>query len=282
MITERYDHVNGIRLHSLEAGTENPDVIIFLHGFPEYSGAWHRQLEFMAAQGYHAIAPDQRGYHLSSKPAGVQAYLTNTLADDIANLIQHLTTDKVILVGHDWGGGVAWRLAFRHPELLKRLIIINMPHLAVMKQTLKTNPKQMAKSWYAAFFQLPLLPELLCRALDFKFLMSSMTATANNNAFSAQEMEGYKQAWRQPGALNRMINWYRAARYDRETDGNITVPTLMIWGKKDWFLNAATAQASIEECIDGKLVILEDATHWVYHEKPQEVNQLILEFVKSI
>ncbi|GAB2691068.1 epoxide hydrolase EphM [Mucilaginibacter koreensis] len=281
MITERFDKVNGIRLHSLEAGTEHSEVILFLHGFPEYSGAWHQQLEFMAAQGYHAIAPDQRGYNLSSKPAGVKAYLINTLVEDIAELIKRLTTQKITLVGHDWGGGVAWRLARRYPQLLSRLIIINMPHLGVLKQTLKTSPMQMLKSWYTAYFQLPLLPELTARALNFKLLISSMAGTANKGTFSAPEIKGYKKAWQQPGALNRMINWYRAAKYDQETDGIITIPTLIIWGKNDKFLTLAMAQASIEKCTHGKLAMIEDATHWVYHEKPNEVNRLILEFAQD-
>lgn len=279
---DRFDGVNGIKLHALQDGEGNEELIIFLHGFPENSYAWHQQLPFFAAQGFHALAPDQRGYNLSRKPKGIKPYIIDHLVADIATWIKQLTPQKVILVGHDWGGGVGWALAAKHPELVKKLVIMNMPHLAVMKKHLRSNFKQMLKSWYVAFFQLPILPELACRFQNYRFLTSSLIRTANKNTFTSEEINIYKNAWQQPYALTAMINWYRAFIFDATRNySDITVPTLIIWGKKDATLSAAMAKDSEARCTNGKLVMIDDATHWLHHEKPEVVNQLILDFVRS-
>jgi epoxide hydrolase 4 len=280
-MTDRFDHLNGIKLHSYEQGVAGNNIIIFLHGFPEYGGAWQKQLNFMAQNGYYAIAPDQRGYNLSSKCKEVKAYLIDHLIADILALINKLTTNQVTLVGHDWGGAVAWELTIRFPDLLNRLVIMNMPHPAVMAQTLKSNPKQIRKSWYMGLFQFPVLPELICRSRNYKLLEHSLTSTSNKTTFSEEEIANYKNAWRQPGALTSMINWYRAAKYYSSKDIIINIPTLIIWGKNDHFLNAGMAQSSIERCTNGKLVMMNDATHWLHHEKPDQVNRLILDFIQT-
>jgi pimeloyl-ACP methyl ester carboxylesterase len=277
---ERFDQVNGIKLHVLHEGEENEQIIIFLHGFPEYSYAWHKQLPFFAANGFYALAPDQRGYNLSSKPKGVKPYIIDNLVADMAAWIKQLTPQKVILAAHDWGGGVAWALAIKHPELLHKLVIMNMPHLAVMKKHLRSNIKQMFKSWYAAFFQLPVIPELFCRLWGYRFLTGSLIRTSNKGTFSKQYLTLYKQAWQQPYALTAMLNWYRAFKYDVfKTYPKVTVPTLIIWGKNDVTLSAEMAKDSANMCLNGKLIMLNDATHWLHHEKPDEVNRLILDFV---
>lgn len=277
---ERFDEVNGIMLHSLQDGAGNKDIIIFLHGFPEYSYAWHKQLSFFAAQGFHAIAPDQRGYNLSSKPKGVKAYVIDNLVADIVLLIKQLGQNPVTLVGHDWGGAVAWALAIKHPNLLKQLVILNMPHLAVMKKHLRSNFKQMLKSWYAMFFQLPFLPEFFCRIGDNKFLVRSLIKTSNKNTFSKQDIAFYKQAWQQPHALKSMLNWYRAFKYDvTKNYAKVDVPALILWGQNDAFLSKEMAQDSLEICTNGKVVMIENATHWLHHETPDEVNRLILKFL---
>ncbi len=281
-MNERFDQVNGINLHVFYNGDANSDVIIFLHGFPEYGGAWHRQLSFFAEQSYYALAPDQRGYNLSSKPKGVKAYLLDHLVADMAEWIKQLTTRKVILVAHDWGGGVAWALAAKHPELLQKMVILNMPHLSVMEKHLRTNIKQMLKSWYAAFFQIPLLPELMCRLWNFKFLTGALVRSATPGAFTERNLENYRQAWRQPYALTAILNWYRAFRYDvGKKHTEVIVPTLIIWGKRDTALSAEMANGSLAMCKQGKLIIVDDATHWLHHEKPNEINRMILSFLKE-
>lgn len=275
--------VNGVQLQVTEAGQAGQPVILFLHGFPEMGEAWHRQLAFFAEAGFHAVAPDQRGYNGSSKPIGVKAYTLAQLTADIAALIRQITTEKVYLVGHDWGGAVAWAMAFHYPALIHQLIILNMPHPAVMRNHLKHNLAQQVKSWYTGFFQLPLLPELFCRAFDFKWLKKSLTKSALPGTFSAATLAPYQKAWQQPGALTSMINWYRAYKYNTlPVEGRIQVPTLLIWGKKDTFLSAEMAQPSIEQCVTGRLEFIDDVTHWLHREKPDQVNRLIFEFIEQV
>lgn len=205
-IRENYYTVNGIQLYVAEAGDPEGEVILFLHGFPEFWYGWRRQIEFFASKGFRAMAPDQRGYNRSSKPSGVKAYAMQELTADIADLIQQVVQKKVYLVGHDWGGAVAWAMAQHYPHLLEKLIILNMPHPEVMQQNLRTNPKQLLKSWYTGFFQLPVLPEVTSSAFNFKVLERSMTSSANRGTFKEAEITRYKAAWRQPQALTAMIN----------------------------------------------------------------------------
>ena len=281
MDIEIYDHnLSGITLHTLEAGDPNATCMVFLHGFPECGYAWHKQLAHFARQGYRVLAPDQRGYNVSSKPAGIKAYRLQELVSDIVDLIRVRAQKKVVLVGHDWGGVVAWQLAIDHPEWVQQLVIINMPHPSVFRHTLKTSPKQMARSSYAAFFQLPGLPEWLSRVFNFAVLERSMVKTAKKGTFTNDVIATYKKAWRQPGALTAMLNWYRAFRYNTLSgEGLIQLPVLLIWGRKDQFLLPHMAQASIERCVNGKLVMVDEATHWIHHEQPELVNELIQEFI---
>ncbi len=281
-LTERWYTVNNIRLNVTEAGDATGEAILFLHGFPEYSHGWHKQLEFFAEKGYRVLAPDQRGYNLSSKPDHVKDYTLQLLTTDIAELIQQLPDKKVYLVGHDWGGVVAWALAIHYPQLLHKLIILNMPHPAVMHHHLRTNPMQMLRSWYAGFFQLPWLPEKLSSAFDFKMLERTMLNTSPKGTFTPEGIAGYKAAWRQPKAIKTMINWYRAYKYNKlQTNLNLSIPTLLIWGRKDKFLGKEMAEPSINLCTNGKLVFLNNATHWLHHEEPEKVNSLILEFIQA-
>ena len=281
MDIEIYDHnLNGITLHTLEAGDPKSTCMVFLHGFPECGYAWHKQLTHFARQGYRVLAPDQRGYNVSSKPGGVKAYRLEKLVSDIVELIRVRAHKKVVLVGHDWGGVVAWQLAISHPEWVQQLVIINMPHPSVFRHTLKTSLKQMARSSYAAFFQLPWLPEWLSRLFNFRVLERSMVKTAKRGTFTKDVIATYKKAWREPGALTAMLNWYRAFKYNTPSGaGILRLPVLLIWGRKDQFLLHGMAQASIGCCTNGKLVMVDDATHWIHHEQPELVNRLMEEFI---
>ncbi|RAU82790.1 alpha/beta fold hydrolase [Pontibacter arcticus] len=274
--------VNEVTLHVARAGDKSGETIVLLHGFPEFWYGWRKQLTFFADHGYQVVAPDQRGYNLSSKPQETEAYTLEKLTADIVALIRQLNSGKVVLIGHDWGGVVAWAIAIHFPDLLHKLVILNMPHPAIMQQHLRSNPRQMFRSWYAAFFQIPVLPEQAAQAFDFKLLEQSMAGTANAGTFSEEDLATYREAWEQPGALTSMINWYRAFKYTKlELDKDITVPTLMLWGKKDAFLGAEMALPSINRCTNGKLLFLDQATHWLHHEEPEKVNQEIIAFLKS-
>ncbi|QCR22217.1 alpha/beta fold hydrolase [Pontibacter sp. SGAir0037] len=269
-----------IGLHVVEAGDSKNDTIIFLHGFPEHWYGWHKQLRFFAEKGYHVVVPDQRGYNLSSKPSDVQEYTLEKLTGDIVKLIAQLQKQQVILVGHDWGGAVAWAMGMHFPHLLQKLVILNMPHPAVMEENLQKNPSQMLKSWYTGFFQAPFLPEKTAEAFDFKFLVKSMTGTAREGAFTEEDLVAYKEAWQQPNAIEAMINWYRAYKYSSLfIDKEVETPTLLIWGKNDATLGQEMAEPSIGKCPNGKLEFLNNATHWLHHEEPARVNKLISVFL---
>lgn len=278
-ITSRFFEVNGITLHAAIAGPPEGKVMLFLHGFPEFSLGWKKQLEFFSEKGFRVVAPDQRGYNLSSKPKGVKAYRIENLVADMVDLIRQLSTQKIILVGHDWGGAVAWEIAGQYPELIEKLIILNMPHLRIMRETLKRNPRQMLKSWYAGFFQLPFLPEWFSRLFNYKLMEKSMVRTALPHTFTRPELMQYKAAWHQPGAVKAMINWYRAYKYSHPAMKRIHLPTLILWGTRDKFLLPQMAGKSNMLCAKGKLIYIDDATHWLHHEKAAKVNMLILNFL---
>ena len=221
------------------------------------------------------IVPDQRGYNLSDKPPGVTSYKMDTLVDDILGLADALGYNSFHLAGHDFGAMVGWNLAMRFPERLKRLAIANVPHPAVMGNYLRTHPSQMIKSWYAFFFQLPSLPERIVKANNWQILISAMP-----DNLSKKERDRYREAWAQPNAMTSMINWYRAVlRQSRKSmlASKIQVPTLVLWGQQDPHISYEMAPLSVDLCEDGRLVTYKDATHWVLHDKPEEVCQLLVE-----
>jgi pimeloyl-ACP methyl ester carboxylesterase len=282
---ESFYEVNGIRLHVTESGPADGPVVIFLHGYPEFGYGWRKQIPFFAAQGFRVVVPDQRGYNLSSKPPGTRAYRVSQLTQDIVELIAALGTEKVLLVGHDWGGAVAWNLAMHHPQLLRRLVIINMPHPVVMRKTLRKRLNQLRRSWYIFFFQLPLLPEWVISRGHFRLMRNSLQRTSLPGTFSEADLKEYVAAWSQPGAFRAMINWYRAAVRHRNPalaqPPEVQTPMLMIWGAQDAFLRTEMAEESLHYCRNGKLHLIPGATHWVHHEKSEEVNQAILNFIGS-
>ena len=155
MMNYEYIETNGIRLHVAQAGSDDKPLVILLHGFPEFSYGWRKQIPYLVEAGYRVWAPDQRGYNLSDKPEGLAAYSIDELAADVIGLIDAAGEKKVFLVGHDWGAAVAWWVAAKYPERLKKLITLNVPHHSVMRKTLRSNFSQLRKSWYIGFFQIP-------------------------------------------------------------------------------------------------------------------------------
>lgn len=273
---------NGIRLHAAVAGPEDGELVVLLHGFPEFSYGFHHQMEELAASGYRVAVPDQRGYHLSDKPEQIEDYTINKLSDDIAGLIEAFGETSAIVIGHDWGGAVAWRLAASKPEYVKKLIAINIPHPTAMPRVFMKNPLQWLKSSYMAFFQLPEVPEKLMAANDFESMKQAMKGTARPDAFTDQELERYKDAWSQPGALTGMLNWYRAIRKGsllQMPKAPLRMPVRIIWGLGDQFLSPMLATESLKFCENAELVWVGEATHWVHHEQPEIVNRLIKEFL---
>lgn len=279
-IEHRFIETNNIKLHVVVAGPEKGAVVILLHGFPEFWWGWRHQIPVLAEAGFRVIAPDQRGYNLSDKPKDIAAYNLDELAADVIGLIDHFGQDHVYLVGHDWGGAVAWWAATKFPDRFKRMTILNVPHHRVLGRFLRTSREQKRKSWYMYFFQTRWLPELALRAINHRSAVSVLQRSSLPNTFSQEDLTYYRQAWGQPGSWTGMINWYRAAfrgLTQRLPRGKIKVPTLLVWGKLDTALGHEMAQPSIDQCEEGRLVTIEDATHWVQHEKPERVNELIID-----
>ncbi len=280
--THVFEKINGVTLHLVQAGPEDGPLLIFLHGFPEYWRGWHKQIDFFAAAGFRVWVPDQRGYNLSSKPRRIQDYNLDELAKDVVGLIDTAVTDQAYLVGHDWGGAVAWWTAVAYPERLKKLCIMNVAHHTVMRQAVQAEWGQRLKSWYMLYFQLPKLPERMLKAGNYYALARQMQQSSRPGTFSAAELDLYRQAWAQPGALKAMLNWYRALFQTTPQAAKtnlVPMPTLMIWGKQDKFMQAEMAQQSIDFCVNGRLIYLENATHWVMHEEADKVNRYLLDFL---
>jgi pimeloyl-ACP methyl ester carboxylesterase len=283
-LEKSYIKTNGIQYHVVQAGPQSGVPVLLLHGFPEFWYGWRKQIPALARAGCRVIAPDQRGYHLSDKPQGLASYRVDTLVEDICGLIDGLEYEKVNIVGHDWGAVIAWMLAIRYPKRLHRLGIINVPHPAVMQRFLARDFEQMRRSLYALFFQLPWLPETILRMQDWNLMANGICKSARGNAFTNEDIEKYKEAWSQPGAMTAMLNWYRAAFWHRPeiTDEmRVRVRTLILWGVNDVALSRRMARPSLDYCEDGNLIFFPDATHWVQHEEAEEVNRHLLEFVFS-
>lgn len=279
---------NQIRLHTVCAGPSDGPLVLLLHGFPEFWWGWANQIDALVEGGYRLVIPDQRGYNLSDKPVGVEAYKTRTLAADALGLITAMGRKSAAVIGHDWGGLVAWQAAAQAPEVITHLGILNIPHPRVMFATLRRNPRQLLKSWYIFFFQIPRLPEAVLRANQYAVFSSLMARTGKRSTFSPQDMEQYRAAWSQPGALTAMLNWYRAIfrggpSRTSDTTGprtsQIKPPVLILWGEKDTALSLSMAAESLKQCEKGRLITFENATHWVQHDEPEAVNSHLLSFL---
>ncbi|MFX0145220.1 MAG: alpha/beta fold hydrolase [Candidatus Hodarchaeota archaeon] len=275
---------NGINLHVVQDGPSTGRLVIFLHGFPEFWYGWRHQIPQLASAGYRVWVPDQRGYNLSDKPDGIAAYTLDELGADVIGLIDVAGQETAIIVGHDWGAAVAWWVAAKYPSRLARMVIINVPHGAVLTKHLRSNFAQIRKSWYMFFFQLPSLPEFLIKLQNWNMLVQALRNSSRPGTFTNSDLDRYRQAWSQPKALTSMLNWYRSVMQKPPTPPDnlrITVPTLLIWGVQDKFLGRELAQPSLGLCDDGHLVFFEEATHWVHHEEAERVNDLIDTFMQS-
>lgn len=293
-LEHRYAEVNGVRLHFVTAGSGK--LILFLHGFPEFWYQWKPQLaEF--SKDYRVVAPDMRGYNFSSKPSQVDQYQVKYLVEDVRALAEHLGHKKLILIGHDWGGAVAWAFALYHPSYVEKLVILNAPHPAIFDREMKENPAQQAASQYMLMLRSPEAEKILADK-NYELLVNVVLAEGlKTGQFSEHDRNAYLEAWSQPGALTGGINYYRAARVGPpnaqaklEAHANYTpdiaspvvrVPTLLIWGLKDPYLLAGNLSGIGKFVPDLTVKLLADASHSVNHEKPKEVNSFIREFIES-
>lgn len=274
---------NGIRLHCAIAGPPDGDLVIALHGFPEFWRGMSGVITGLARAGYRVVAPDQRGYNLSEKPEGIDAYSVDEMALDVVGLIDAMGRESAHVVGHDWGAAVAWWLALTRPERVRRLVVINVPHPSVFAREVRGNRKQLRKSWYIFAIQVPALPERLAFGRRTRQRFSrAIAGTANPGSFTPDYLAHLREAWAQPGAAQGMLNWYRASvrrRPGRLADKRVHVPTLIIWGRKDVALSDSMVQPSADLCDDVRVEWFDDATHWVLHDEPERTSALILDFL---
>lgn len=290
-IRHEFAQVNDIRLHYASAG-EGP-LVMFLHGFPEFWYAWKDQLaEF--GRDHLAVAPDLRGYNLSDKPADLEAYQANRIADDVVALARHLNGGRpFVLVAHDWGGAIAWLVAARHPEVIERLVIINAPHPTVFAKLLEQDPAQQRASQYMLFFRSP-GAEAALSARNFEPLLGFFGGLRSAGRFTDADAEAYREAWARPGALTGGLNYYRAARLGPPGAGvadslsqdlagpvSIRVPTLVIWGMKDDALLPQNLEGLDRFVAPLTIERIPGGTHWVVHEFPERVNALIRGFLSG-
>lgn len=274
----------GIDLHLAEAGPEDGPLVILLHGFPEFWFEWRELIGPLAKAGFRVVAPDQRGYNLSAKPKGVDAYRLDLLADDIFALALALGRERFCVIGHDWGASVAWWMATRRPAPIEKLAILNAPHPAVWLQSMRADPEQRKKSRYVQALRTPLIPELLVRAAGYKGLAEAFQSASRPEAYGPDIMAHYQRAWRRPGALTATLNWYRALfRQDLPVParGSLTPRTLVLWGDKDAFAEPRLAEASAALCADARVVHFPNASHWLPHDEPEAVERELLAFLKS-
>jgi len=281
---ETLSFTNGdVRLHAVAAGPHDGPVVVLLHGFPEFWYGWRHQIEPLAAAGFRTIVPDQRGYNLSSKPSGVAAYALTELVSDVIAIADQLGQDNIFVAGHDWGAAIGWSTALLHPQRIAKLVVLNGPHPSVMRRFLSTRPRQLLRSRYMFFFQIPRLPETVFSAFDFRIGSRALLRSSRPATFSAEDLARYRTAWSQPGALTAMINWYRAAIRTRVAfpDKAVHVPTRILWGERDAFLLADMARESLAYCTNAELFAFANATHWLQHEEPARVSELLIDFFRG-
>ena len=279
-----YLETNGIRLHYMTQSMTKGDgpLMLFLHGFPECWYSWRHQLRAFG-QDYKAVALDLRGYNKSDKPKETSAYALSELIKDVEGAIQALGYERCVLVGHDWGGAIAWSFAYAHPEMLERLIVLNLPHPAKFAEGLRT-PQQLLRSWYIALFQLPKVPEWLLSANDYAGIRSAFKEQAvNPNAFTKADLDMLVAAAAKPGALSAMLNYYRnifksGGFFNKQWDV-LKVPTLMVWGENDVALGKELTYGTDEYVERFELHYIPDCSHWVQQEQPELVNQYMRAFL---
>ncbi|MHA1632801.1 MAG: alpha/beta fold hydrolase [Candidatus Freyarchaeota archaeon] len=279
---------NGVRLHCAVRGEGR--LIVLLHGFPEFWYSWRKQIPVLARR-FKVVTPDMRGYNLSDKPEGVESYRLNVLVEDVFGLIRAFGERRAVIVGHDWGGVVAWAFAMTHPEATERLIVMNAPHPAVWQEKVKYLPEQLRRSWYIFFFQLEKVPERYFSRNNYLVLREMLrTSTVKEGVFSEEDIERYVEAWSQPGALTAGINYYRAnirpeifMEDVQLSFPKVKSPTLVIWGEKDFALTMEVSRGA-EKYVDAPYEIkyIPECGHWVQNEEPDLVNEYILDFLKDL
>jgi len=273
-----------IGLETRHDGPDNGEVVILLHGFPECWNTWEKQIPLLAEAGYRVFVPNMRGYGQSSKPEDVSEYHADELIKDVDAIRRYSGAEKIHLVGHDWGAMVAWWYALHKPEHLSSLSVLNVPHPNAFLKTLIKSPLQVLKSWYVFYFQLPVLPELVIPMGNYFIFRNVLARTSNKGSYSEADIKELVRHWRMPGAMKAMVNYYRSAMRSRpqpKFGSQVKTPTQILWGENDLALTLDMAKGSMKYLENGTLTIYPDATHWLAHDKPEEVSEKLVAHFKA-
>ncbi len=277
-------NANGLSFAYDEAGS-GPDIALCLHGFPESRFSWRHQLPVLAEAGWHAVAPDLRGYGDTSRPEGRDAYRMERLVEDVAALFDAFGARRRLLIAHDWGALIAWSFAIARTRPLDGLVIMNVPHPAVFQRVLRSSFAQLRRSWYVFFFQVPFLPETMLSARGARAIGEAFRGMAvDKTAFPESVLAHYRENARRPGALTAMINYYRAnflTLAAKQASPVIEVPVLMIWGEADSALGLELTEGYEGYVADFTLERLPGVSHWVQQEAPGEVNRRMLAWLSA-
>jgi pimeloyl-ACP methyl ester carboxylesterase len=275
--------INGVNLHVVEAGADDAPLVILLHGFPEFWWAWRHQITPLADAGYHLVVPDMRGYNKSDAPTEVAAYQLDTLAADVIALADAFGAKRFRLVGHDWGAVIGWWVAAKFPARLHRVVLMDGPHPDIWAKQAVKHPTQALRSTYVAFFQLPWVPEATLGSFDFAGLRAMVRGSARSDTFEPRALDRYAEAWAHPGSLTAMLNYYRALRERPRSDDPVRVvpPTLILWADDDRFLERHVAEAGLALCDNGRLEMIDGASHWLHIEQPELINNRIISWLSE-
>jgi pimeloyl-ACP methyl ester carboxylesterase len=273
---------NGLNFAYDEAG-DGPDIALCLHGFPESRFSWRYQLPVLAEAGWHAVAPDLRGYGDTTRPSGRASYRMDLLVQDVAALFDAFGARRRLLIAHDWGALIAWSFAIAQTRKLDGLVIMNVPHPAIFQRVLRSSFAQLRKSWYVFFFQLPFLPEAMLGARGARAIGQAFRGMAvDKSAFPREVLAHYQDNASKPGALTAMVNYYRAnflTLASQHASPPIDVPVLMIWGEEDTALGLELTEGYGPYVNDFTLARLPGVSHWVQQEAPAQVNARLLQWL---
>jgi pimeloyl-ACP methyl ester carboxylesterase len=283
---------SGLNLRIARAGAGAGPLVVMLHGFPECWYSWRHQIRALS-RSFDCVAPEMRGYGETDAPRGAANYTLDKLVGDAADLIEALGRERAVIVGHDWGGAVAWATALMRPEIVERLIVMNCPHLKRMSEELRHNPRQMMRSWYMAFFQLPWLPEAMFRARNYRALDRALQGNLiRKDAITDDDLHYFHDAFRNPYSISAAINYYRAnfrsgfmarAGANDWIDRKIAAPTMLLWGEQDFALGKELTY-NMKPLFAGPFEInyIPSAGHWVQQEEPELVSAYMRDFLKPL
>lgn len=284
-ITVKMMTLDGVDFEVATSGDqESQRLALFLHGFPQTFHSWRHQMHLLSQQGYKCWAPNQRGYGKSFSPPNIKSYAIELLVSDVAKFIDAANCKYVVLIGHDWGGTVAWYFSLLAKRKIDRLVIMNVPHPAILSEELK-NIRQMFRSWYVFSFQIPYLTEYILTRNNAQKIRNVIKNTfCHKNSLTEKDLEIYQKNALRKGGITAMVNWYRAKLQtpSPKIDGIlIEVPTLLIWGEKDPYFCKYLAERTNEVVKNLTTYFIPNASHFVNEDDYENTNQILTDWLQK-